>query len=40
MKSVCDLSGIELLNNNKVLVSMYIEPEKTKDGIILSTGAI
>lgn len=39
IKSVGDLSGIEIMSN-KVLVGIYIEPEKTKGGIILSTGTI
>ena len=37
--SVGDLSKVQLLSN-RVLVGIYIEPEKTKGGIILSTGTI
>jgi co-chaperonin GroES (HSP10) len=39
MKTVGDLSGVDLLNN-KVLVGIYIEPEKTKGGIILAPASI
>jgi co-chaperonin GroES (HSP10) len=38
-KAVGDLSSIELLGD-KVLVGIYIEPEKTKGGIILSHGTV
>lgn len=38
-KAVGDLSGVALLGN-RVLVGIYIEPEKTKGGIILSSGTI
>jgi co-chaperonin GroES (HSP10) len=39
MEVVGDLSKIELLNNT-VLVGIYIEPEKTKGGIILSANVV
>jgi co-chaperonin GroES (HSP10) len=39
MAAVGDLSNVELLNN-KVLVGIYIEPETTKGGIILSAGRV
>jgi co-chaperonin GroES (HSP10) len=39
INSVGDLSKIALLNN-KVLVGIYIEPEKTKGGIILSANVV
>lgn len=39
MKEVGDLSKIELLSN-RVLVAIYIAPEKTKGGIIRTTGAL
>jgi|ERR1700748_634639 len=39
IKSVGDLSKVELMGN-RVLVGIYIEPEKTSGGIILSTGTI
>jgi co-chaperonin GroES (HSP10) len=35
MKEVGDLSGVEIFNM-QVLVAVYIRPEKTKSGIILS----
>lgn len=38
-ESVGDLSKINLMGN-RVLVGIYIEPEKTQGGIILSTGTI
>ena len=39
LAAIGDLSKIELLGN-RVLVGIYIEPEKTSGGIILSTGTI
>lgn len=39
INEVGDLSKIELMSN-KVLVAIYIAPEKTKGGIIRSTGSL
>ena len=39
MESVGDLSGIELLSN-RILVGIYIEPEKTSGGIILTNTTV
>lgn len=39
MDSVGDLSGIELLSN-RILVGIYIEPEKTSGGIILTNSTV
>ena len=38
MDKLGDISGIEIFNN-EVLVAVYLRPEKTKGGVILSTGA-
>ena len=38
LKELGDISGVELLNM-QVLVAVYIRPEKTKGGIIMTTKA-
>ena len=38
LKELGDISGVELLNT-QVLVAVYIRPEKTKGGIIMTTKA-